>query len=519
MVHYFTSLDRWLHKHLVVLLLLLSVVLLRIPNFFEPYWYGDEGIYLTIGNGIRHGERLYTEIVDHKTPLIYYLAAVPNQLSFRILLLAWMLVTTVAFYHLARKLIPDPIGQVAASIIFVIFTTIPYFEGNIPNGELFVMGFVLVGGWIMTRTSLFSTFLTHTNHIDTDHDVPFMALAGGLFGLAILTKVPAVLDFGAFLFLAWLTLVQHWQHRKAIIVDTLAFGIGALVPIMLSVLYFTMVGSGKDYLAYGLLYNFRYAESWGLTLPSILLEKIFTLPGKTLIMGYVLLTLTIRRKWFSQPLRFIAGWFVMAVFAALLSNRPYPHYFMQVVPPLALLVGLVINRFEHFKVKYLTDVLMAIGVYGLLYGALVLVHFSPYKTQEYYDRFVQLMTGRLTVDQYRQSFNVLMTDNYRAAKIIREADAKQIFIWGTNAMLYAQTGTYPVGKYTVAFHIRDFKAEAETVKAIKVVTPPFIVMMRDETEQLPELNQFLVEKYLPNSSFTYFTLWRRADTISHTIDL
>ena len=95
--------DSWLHSHLFLLLALLLLLALRIPNFFEPYWYGDEGIYLTIGNAIRNGERLYTEIVDHKTPIIYFLATVPTQLYFRLLTLGWMVISTILFMQLQKN--------------------------------------------------------------------------------------------------------------------------------------------------------------------------------------------------------------------------------------------------------------------------------------------------------------------------------------------------------------------------------------------------------------------------------
>ncbi|PIV07387.1 hypothetical protein COS53_02565, partial [Candidatus Shapirobacteria bacterium CG03_land_8_20_14_0_80_35_14] len=49
--------------------------LLRLPSLFEPYWYGDEGVYLALGQGIRHGLTLYSQIYDNKPPAIYYLAA------------------------------------------------------------------------------------------------------------------------------------------------------------------------------------------------------------------------------------------------------------------------------------------------------------------------------------------------------------------------------------------------------------------------------------------------------------
>ena len=96
------SIDTLLDKQIPLYLLLILVLVLRIPNLFEPYWYGDEGIYLTIGQSMNKGAKLYTEIIDHKTPLIYYLARVDSQLNFRILNIAWMVVTTCVFYYFAK---------------------------------------------------------------------------------------------------------------------------------------------------------------------------------------------------------------------------------------------------------------------------------------------------------------------------------------------------------------------------------------------------------------------------------
>ena len=61
---------RWL------VIVLALVVVLRIPSLFEPYWYGDEAIYLTIGQAINRGVPLYSGTHDHKPPLLYLVAAV-----------------------------------------------------------------------------------------------------------------------------------------------------------------------------------------------------------------------------------------------------------------------------------------------------------------------------------------------------------------------------------------------------------------------------------------------------------
>jgi len=82
------KLDILLDKQTPMFILLVIVLLLRVPNLFEPYWYGDEGIYLVLGQTMNKGATLYTEIIDHKTPLIYYLARVQTQMNFRILNIA-----------------------------------------------------------------------------------------------------------------------------------------------------------------------------------------------------------------------------------------------------------------------------------------------------------------------------------------------------------------------------------------------------------------------------------------------
>ena len=67
----------WLEKREKLLLIIGLLVLLRLPSLFEPAWYGDENIYLTIGQGIRKGMVLYRDITDfpNKPPLIYLFAA------------------------------------------------------------------------------------------------------------------------------------------------------------------------------------------------------------------------------------------------------------------------------------------------------------------------------------------------------------------------------------------------------------------------------------------------------------
>ena len=501
-------------------MLLLVTVVLRIPNFFEPYWYGDEAIYLTVGTGIRQGLRLYTEIVDHKTPLIYYFAAVPSQFWFRVLNLFWMMAATVLFFWVAKKLFKKAKLAFASSLIFVLLTTLPWLEGNIPNGELFVLGFVMAGLWLLTKTQLWQQFFRH--QLDkalaaTKKESKLLVGAGALFGLGVLTKVPALLDFGAVLLIGWFAMTQlalgqktTWKKRlklgRQFLAKTGWLTLGLFIPIGLSVIYFVSQGSGQDYLQFGLLYNIYYSGNWQLELHNPLLQFLFTLPGKTLALAGVITLLSFARK-YTARFQLIAGWFMLALFATLLSNRPYPHYFIQVVPAFSLLLAELWLIFQHRTAQKKAMLMTAAGLLIAVMAVLPLLKVRPYPAGEYYGKFYQLMTKQITTAEYDHSFNPLVKNNYEAAEMIRGLDGERMFIWGTNPMLYALTQATPTSRFTVAFHIKDLQDQANTLQQIIAEEPTIIVVMNDEPDELPGLQAYLDARYYPNRQFDTMTVY------------
>lgn len=519
------KIDNLLDKQTPLFLLLVLVMLLRVPNLFEPYWYGDEGIYLVLGQTMNKGARLYSEIIDHKTPLIYYLARVQTQMNFRLLNIAWMLATTTAFYYFAKKLFKSVKLTTLASFIFVLLTTLPWLEGNIPNGELFVLGFVLVGFLIISKSSYFKNFL-ESKPAGRTHKLSLF-LGGVFIGLGILTKVPAILDLGAIFSIAyfsWINLFsfKNWKanfkNLFKLIFDVLYIFIGAVTPAILSIIYFVSIGSGKDYLDFGLLYNFRYAGSWGLPFDNQFLIQSFTLPGKVVYLVGLILIITALKKYIKPALQFILLWFAAALFASLLSNRPYPHYFIQLVPPLSMLLAVALMHIKNifvtkkFKLdlKKIIPLSLSVLVISLFVSVMLLLEFRPYQTKSYYVNWFKLVTGQMSKQDYRQSFDYLMTDNYKAAPIIKAAGSPDLFIWGTNPMLYALTETQPTGRFTVSFHIKDFDAFGETARDVVKKAPPFIVVMKNETHNFPELKSFLIYNYIPdNNQFDHFVLWKK----------
>ena len=179
-----------LKKYRFLIIVALVFLILRLPSLFEPYWYGDEGIYLVLGQGVRKGLLLYRDIHDNKPPSLYYLAALAQTVfGFRLLLLVWMIPTIYSFKLLSEKLLSARLVKPAV-LIFLILTSIPLFEGNIANAEVFmllptILGFLL----LLNSTSLVS-----------------LITSGFLLGFAFTIKVPVFIEFG--FLCAWLVLLS-----------------------------------------------------------------------------------------------------------------------------------------------------------------------------------------------------------------------------------------------------------------------------------------------------------------------
>lgn len=540
MLKSFKKIDAFLDRQLPILLILALMLLLRLPNLVEPYWYGDEGIYLTIGNAMSQGEKLYSQIIDHKTPIIYYLAMTPSQLWFRILNIVVMLITTSIFYVFCHQLFAKKWQSIIATFLFMILTTLPALEGNIPNGELFVMFFMFVGAALLFHTRFFQQFFSNTQKqlsiLSVRKEYGLLVGAGIFFGLGVLTKVPGLFDLFAFLSIGWFSLIQAlpffkkkrsskessmpWLESRNAIFSTIAILVGVALPILYSIVYFVLRGSGKAYLDYGLLYNFRYAGSWKLPLTSPILIFAFSLVGKALVVAVVIGALTVLSRVVNKKFLFITSWFSLALFASLLSNRPYPHYFIQLVPPFVLLLTYIVAELVAAYKRTNTSTgfvksLIKIGEVSL--GSLLIVYFISlmvvlkagfYPTISYYTRFFALVAGKMSPVDYRNSFDSLMRDNYAAAPIIAQSSGNHLFIWGTNPMLYAMSKKSPVGRFTVLFHIRDFKAEHETYLDFVKITPPYAAIMKGEVVPA-EMKLYLESHYIPNSNFEHFVLWKR----------
>lgn len=476
-------------------------MILRVPNLFEPYWYGDEGIYLTLGMAVRKGLTLYRDIHDNKPPLLYLIAAVAGtQFWFKFILMMWHLVTIVVFYHLTRFLFQKHHrAPLVATIAFVVFTMLP--EGNIANGEIFMILpiiFGMMGIWVMHQRSLLT--------IDSP-GLPF--LTGASFAIGMLFKVPAAVDFvGALAFLVFVssgTIREAlWKLRHS---STFIILVGFALPITVSILYYAAVGGVEPYLRSALLQNLGYLGSWktgayatrSLASSGLLLRTIMVGVGIVALWGA-----SVRFR-FSMSFRLIATWFLFALYGALLSERPYPHYLIEPAVPAALLVTTIV--FERQRGTTIT--LFILGVVAA--GWYLRIQFWQYPIMPYYENFWQWFTRKQPIEQYFAFFGDHVNQAYRIASYLRRTTQEhdRIFVWGDHPYIYALSERLPAGRYAVAYHVVDFDSYEETTTDLLRERPKVIVTFRDEQRAYPALVQELALSYVRVAQIDNATIYRR----------
>jgi len=457
------------------LILGIVVFFLRLPSCFEPFTYGDEGIYLTLGQAIRKGLVLYKNIHDNKPPLLYLLAAAAGNFSYyRAILFFWSLITIYFFYKLSILLFKNKNAQIISTFIFAILTSIHTFEGNVGNAENFMVLPTLGGFYLLLKAKKWRDYF----------------FAGILFSLATLFKVPAAFDFAAAMFFSLILFTSQKQKKYSLfIIHSSLFILGFLLPILITFIYYASKNALNYYLSAAFFQNLPYLASWNSDKP-----KVASLPLpliiRAVLLGGVLIFIFLYQKKLSSTAKVLLVWFPLSLFAALLSSRPYPHYLLQVIPPLSFSFGLLTGKNkERFIPLFLSFCL----VFSFLY-----FKFWHYPNISYYLNFYQFALGQKNKDDYFNYFGKETKYLYQVAQYLKRHTAPQekIFLWGNQPSLYALAKRLPSTRYIVAYHIIDFNAYQETADNLSNNPPNYIILDGEEKRPFKELFLLLKTNYL-----------------------
>jgi hypothetical protein len=473
-----TYLNNSLHTPKWLFILLLAVFILRIPTFFEPYSYGDETIYLTLGNAVREGVPLYKGVHDNKPPLLYLAAALAGNLFwFKAILAIWGIVGIYLFWKLSARIFSKNItAQKISTVVFALFTTIPFYEGNIVNAELFM---------------IVPTILAFLLILNPKANLKIIFLSGILFSISSLFKVPAAFDLPAVIFF-WLSRSKlDKKGVQKVAVESTVLLLGFIIPILLVFVWYFFQGAVKEYLIAAYLQNFGYLSSWRpQTKSESFLIRNMPLLSRAGIVTLINLFLFLKRKSLSKEFILVTSWLTFSLFAVTLSERPYPHYLIQAVAPFSFLLAMLFT----FQNTLQTLAILPLAVFAIIP---VYYKFWHYGSAAYYGHFISFASGKTSKDVYLSGFGGGVVRNYNIAKFIdsytKESD--KVFVWEDSAQIYALSKRLPPTKYVAGYHIKDFYFPDMLVKDLSANMPKLIIVLPDSNPP-KELVSFIKGNYL-----------------------
>ena len=324
--------DKSRRFRLVALGILVLTVATRLPVLLHPFPIDDEQTYSLVANEVVDGGRVYADAVERKPPLLFWTYAAVfkaagkyNWEALHLVALTWILGTMAGLYVIGTRL-ADPFTGLIAALLYSIFQPWATFTNLAFNGEV-VMNLPLVWAYAIALRDSRSRVR------------PELLAAGGLLAAGFLLKQPAAIaavPIGIYLLLPSYRGSRGLSPIDSIIQAVLLtagfFGALALVAVVLwkqgtlgEAFYWTFTNNSVPHIFWtkGVLITLLFA---GACLPLLI--------GATVRHGD-------NSPWAGKEPERIAllGWVIASAVGAAAGGRFYPHYYIQLIPPLALLAA------------------------------------------------------------------------------------------------------------------------------------------------------------------------------------
>jgi 4-amino-4-deoxy-L-arabinose transferase-like glycosyltransferase len=332
--------------------------LLRMKFWGQPFEM-DEGAYGYMGWGMLHGLVPYKDMYDQKPPGIFVLNSLvfllfePTALNLKIFASIYSLGSVLAVFMVTRKLAGREEGCLAA-LLYGIFSCGPHIQGGGVNSEVF-----MVLPYTLAAYSLLKL-------LESGSRKNYLYF-GFWTSLACTIKQVALVNF---LWLASYLVIRIWQRRQLdtvsrVLADGFLVVIGAVIPWLPFLLYFHWKDALGSLYFWQVSFNLHYIAKnhQNLANLSVFLARMISVLSEN---GFLWLTALagigfrwpiIRRKvggskqgtesWRRTAWILMATWPMFSFIGVVLGGRFFPHYFIQIIPSLAVLGGVGLMDLIH----------------------------------------------------------------------------------------------------------------------------------------------------------------------------
>jgi Dolichyl-phosphate-mannose-protein mannosyltransferase len=313
--------------------IILLTVAIRLPSLLHPRAIDSEEMYSVVANEIVDGGRPYADAVERKPPLLFWtyaavfkIAGKFNWKALHIVALAWTLCALAGLYVIGCLLFDRATGLIAA-LFYSVFQPWWTWKTLSFDGEMLMNLSIIWACAIVFRRN--SSRLR-----------PELFAAGAFLGAAFLLKQPAAIaavPLAIYLLLPSYRASRSLTRTNSIVqAATLTAGFFAVLGLVTIVLW-----------KQGILHDAFYWTIADHDIPHVFWEKgisltlTFTGICLPLIVGAIIACRDKDEVWAGKTAERTAllGLLAASAIGAAAGARFYPHYYVQLIPPLALLAA------------------------------------------------------------------------------------------------------------------------------------------------------------------------------------
>jgi hypothetical protein len=501
---------RWPWIVLGILLLLVVVVRFRLRSMALER---DEGEYAYAGQLMLHGIPPYKEAYNMKLPGTYAAYALimaifgqtPSGIHFGLLLVN--IASILLLYFLARKLM-DETGAVTTAVVFGLLSLSPTLLGLAAHATHFVVLPALGGMLLLLPSGKAPTSPPAEERVKERRPSGSQSLtpqptnpfaSGLLFGLAFLMKQHGIF-FGIFggLYLLWITFgpkpakgrTQLKPWFSAPLRPLGMFALGCLLPYMFMCLILWRAGVFHQFVFWTISYASKYASAVPLVVgPDMLKAALHVAVGPNFLLwllpwaGALLL-------WWDEHLSvaqrfFLAALLLCSIASVSVSLFFREHYFILLLPALALLSGVAVSHCRHLLRYDRTIALFyAAPVVGLFIIAALAsligngaIWFATTPAEA-----VRVIYGSTLFPEAASIGEYLKSHTAKDSRIAVLGSEPEIYFYADRRSATGYIYTYPL------MDVRSFavKMQTEMIGEIEHANPEYFVYVGDRFSWLPQ---------------------------------
>ncbi len=446
---------------LAALGIVVLTVATRLPSLLHPQPINDEWPYSVVANEIVDGGRPYVDATDRKPPLLFWtyaavfeVAGKYNWKALHVVALVWTLGTMAGLYVISRRLFDRDTGLIAA-LLYSVFQPWATYQNLAFNGEL-MMNLPVVWAWAIGLRRSRSRVR------------PELLAAGALLCAGFLLKQPAAIaavPLGIYLLLPSYR-KSRGLTRTASIAHAAILTAGFFCTLGLVTIILREQGILREAFYWTITEHANLHVFWE---SGVLLTLAFIGACLPLLIGAAMACRDKNGIWMGNGAERTAlfGLVAASALGAAAGGRFYPHYYIQLIPPLALLAAPHYAQLWSGRTQPRHWLLEPTTTYAWL--GLTVVAFSI-------SHWLKLSSKREPSE----------TGRYLSEHSTPE---DRIFVWGNDAKFYLEARRRPACRYFMSFPLTGYVFPGEMHEKVdwrnRILPGAWMTLERDFSRHPP----------------------------------